>query len=167
MPFLAPSAPPSFMDGALTALQTRMTTTARAVLIDSETLDPAASWAAVGVGDDSNDVTGANIGTSVLGYADLGSIPGLVDGDFENVSGEAGRKLVFAAINNVPIVQTKSGIAKAIALVDNVATFAGANDTNCAYIVDMQDLAVDGSGGGVTINMPSFEVEIAYGTNKP
>lgn len=168
MTFKAPSAPESFYEPTLTAMIARLTGTARLVLIDSETLDPSACWSAVGVAADSDDVTGANIGTSVLAYAPLGVPPVANDGDPDpEGTTEYSRKLVFTAVADVPVVQTKSGTALAIALVDDVATQAGGTNANVAYIVDLQDLALDGTGGGATVNVPSFEIEIQYAVNKP
>jgi len=166
MTFKAPSAPASFYQPTLDAMIARMTATSRVVLINSETLDPAACWAEVGVADDSNDVTGTNMGTGVLAYADVGTPPTAADApaDPEGTT-EYGRKLVFSAVADVPVVETKTGTAMALALVDNVATFAGGTDANVAYILDLQDLALDGTPTGVTINLPTFEITIEYGVN--
>ena len=166
MAWQSPSAPQTFYDPSLTTMQTACATDARLVLIDSEVLNPNSCWAAVGVGDDSDDVAGTNIGTGVLAFADLGAIPVLSDSDLEDDPDEPGRKLVFDAIANMPVVQTKSGTAVSAAIVKNVATFGAGANSDVLYIIDMQDQAVDGSGGGVTINTPSFDIEIAYAITK-
>jgi len=165
MAYEAPSAPAKFLDAPLDNMIANLAADARLVLINSATVDPNAGWAEVGVADDST-MAGTNVGTAVLGYADIGTLPTKGDGDAEG-TGEMGRKLTFTGVNGVGILENKADTSMAMAIVQNVATFAGGSDADVEYIIDMQDLPVDGTPTGVTVNVPEFFIECQYGTNKP
>jgi len=113
------------------------------------------SWAVVGVGGD------GTVGTAVLGYADLQAISTVTEGEEEEV-GENGWKLTFDPVDDVSIDTT--GTAIAIALVVGRDTFAGGSDLDVRYIVDLTNLAVT---LGTSINIPTWDIEITFGTNAP
>ena len=113
------------------------------------------SWAVVGVGRD--DITG----TAVLGYADLQAISTVLAGEEEDI-GENGWKLTFDPVDDVPISTT--GTAIAIALVVGRDTFAGGSDLDVRYVVDLTNLATT---DGTSINIPTWDIEITFGTNAP
>lgn len=160
MALVAPVAPKNFYEDGLTGLKTALeqvngSSSGRVALISALPADIEAAWAEVGVGGD------ASVGTVVLGYADLQAISAVIAGDAEG-AGENGYKLTFDAIPGVGIDTTSTSIA--LALLVGRDTFAGGSDADVRYIVDMTDLAVT---SGVDINLPTFDVEIQYGTNKP
>ena len=77
-------------------------------------------------------------------------------------AGETGWKLTFTAIPGVSIDTT--GTAIAIALIVGRDTFVGGGDVDVRYIVDMTDIVVTAL---TSLNVPTFDVEIQYGTNAP
>lgn len=166
----APVAPNSFFDPALSTMKTALELTdvisGQLVLLSAVPANIEAAWAEAGVANDST-VAGVNVGTLVLGYAPIGTITGPVDGDIEaGTTDETGRKLQFAAVADVPVLENANASAVCMALVKGSATFATGNDTDVMYILDIQDIAIDGTPTGVTVNVPAAEIEILYGVNK-
>lgn len=167
MAYLAPTAPSSFYDDGLDLTKTHLAT-GRLVLLDAMPADINSGWAEVGVADDSTQA-GLNVGTAVLGFANIGTITGPVDGDVDpgdTGSVEAGRKLQFTAVADVSILENANSTAIALALVKKVATNAAGVGSDLVYIVDIDDIALDGTPTGVTINLNTFEIEIKYAVNK-
>jgi len=166
----APVAPTSFYDPAFTTLKIDLETTdtiaGQIVLLSAVPADVNACWAAVGVADDSTQA-GSNVGTTVLGFAAIGTITGPVDDDNAEDGTEVGRRLQFAAVSDVPILENADTTAVCAALVMGSATFAAGTNADVKYILDIQDIVVDGTPTGVTVNLPSSEIKILYAVNKP
>lgn len=158
---VAPVAPLSFYADGLQGLKDALeavngTTAGQLTLISALPADiDAGSWALVGAGAD------AVVGTNVLGYMPLQAISAILAGD-EEAPGESGYKLTFDAVPGVPTTTTGTSIA--IALIVGRDTFAGGTDVDVRYIVDMTDAVVV---LGSSYDLPTFDVEIQYGTNKP
>lgn len=174
MAYIAPTAPVTFYDDGLIETKNKLDTTpglGRLVLLSAMPADINNAWDEVGVADDSTQA-GLNVGSAVLGFADLGTITGPVDGDpdpGDTTNVEVGRKLQLAAVADVPILDNANATAIAVALVRKVTTNANGVGADLVYIMDMVDLAVDGTvpGGNVKVNVPSSEIETRYSINKP
>jgi len=117
----------------------------------------AGSWAVCGAAGDS--VGGTNVGSAVLGHAPIQAISGILAGTEEG-AGENGWKLTFDPIDNVNVDTT--GTAIAICLIVGRDTFAGGSDVDVRYIVDLTDIAMT---SGTSVNIPTWDIEIEYGTN--
>jgi len=159
MALTAPVAAKTLYENGLSGLITNITGGRIALLSALPTDIDSGSFAVCGVADDSVGAT--NVGSAVLGFADIGSISAVVEGDSEG-AGEHGWKVTFGQITGVNVDTT--GTAIAFAMVKSTATFAGGVDTDILYIVDLTDIAVSAS---TTVNIPTWDIEIQYGTNAP
>jgi hypothetical protein len=171
MPDIAPIAPISFYDPAFTTLKTALETVdtiaGQIVLLSAVPADVNAAWAEVGVAADSTQA-GVNVGTTVLGFAPIGTITGPVDDDTieGGTTGEVGRRLQFASIAEVPILENANGTVVCAALVNGKGTFAAGTDADVLYVLDVQNISVDGSPTNVTVSLPSSEISILSAVNK-
>ena len=173
MAIIYPSAPNTFYDDGLTNVVSQLTG-GRVVLIEGPIVaDQNACWAEVGAADDSVHTNpSSNMGTKVIGFADVIGTPAIAQGDAEGGTTEYGRKITFQAIPNVPIVDPGTPTGKTVigmALIKSVATLAAGVDTDVVYILDTVDIVVDGNGsgsGGVVVNLPAFEIELSAAINK-
>lgn len=161
-----PTAPKNFYTPSLAGLkadleQSNGLTKGQISVITAAPANIEAAWAEVGSGnhnDPSNEV-----GTLVVGVADLTLITGPVQGP-EEVPGEYGYKLQFESIPEVEIKIDGSGTTTAIiigaALLIGRNLLADGSDLDVRYIAKIQDLTVtDGS----LISLPDWELIINYG----
>jgi len=162
---ILPTAPKSFYDPSLNEIRNKLlaqngSTIGQIALITAPPVAIETAWAEVGSGnnsDPSNDV-----GTLVIGVANITTISEPVEGP-EEVVGEYGYKLQFGAIPEVQIKIDDTGTTTAVivgaALIVGRDTFDLGSDADVRYIAKIKDLTVtDGS----IISLPDWELIINY-----
>jgi len=169
MAITLPAAPENFYSPSLNELKTKLLTKngssiGRVALLTSAPSSMGGTlWSELGAAWDSNqNGYGENRGSYVVGHADIGSIAGPVLGPVES-GGEAGYKLQFGEVKDIPVFINGSGTATAtvvgIALLEGVDTYAIGSYANVRYIIKVADLVVTDSK---KITLPAFEVIINY-----
>jgi len=160
-----PAAPSNFYSPSLNELKNVLlakngSSNGRITLLTSapQTIDNA--WTEVGAA--FNSANGANRGSLVVGYADIGSINGPVISHVES-GGEAGYKLQFGEVKDIPVYingsNTSTAVVKGIALLEGVDTYLVGTNANVRYIISVDDIVVT---DGKKITLPEFEIIINY-----
>lgn len=166
MALTAPIAPKNFYVGGLQGLKDALeqanapATGGIIALVSALPANIESCWETHGVGADGS----TGVGTTVIGYKYLELISEVVAGDQENDPLEIGYKLTFDPIDD--LVGTVEATAIAMVLVvgrETHGTNVATPNEDIRYIIDITPLDVKVAS---LYNIPTFDIEIQYGTNK-